>query len=277
MNKPSFQEDHASQVPALQLLQNLGFTYLRPAEVFYERKGRLANVLLETILAAQLRKRAFTHRGTERSFSEGNIQSAILALKDLPFDGLVRTSEKIYDLLVLGKAMQETIEVEPGVTDTKSFTLNYIDWRNPANNVFHVVEEFEVERSGSKATCRPDIVLFVNGIPLCVIECKRSDMKDPLTQAMSQHIRNQSDDHIPKLFVFSQLLLAVAANDAAYATTGTAAAFWAKWRELDDVTKEIQALVNRPLSRAQKDRLFAERYSATSAIISTIWMRKAAP
>ncbi|MDD5140547.1 MAG: HsdR family type I site-specific deoxyribonuclease [Verrucomicrobiales bacterium] len=257
MNKPSFQEDHVSQVPALQLLQNLGFTYLRPQEVFLERKGKLGNVLLENILAEQLRKlNRINYRGKQYEFSEANIQSAILALKDVPFDGLVRTSEKIYDLLVLGKAMEQTVE-----DDTKSFTLNFIDWRNPANNVFHVVEEFEVEQTASKATRRPDVVLFVNGIPLCIIECKRSDMKDPLDQAISQHIRNQADDYIPKLFVFSQLLLGVAANDAAYATTGTAAAFWAKWRELEDVTKEIQALVNRPLSRAQKDRLFAERYA----------------
>ena len=46
MNTPSFQEDHVSQVPALQLLQNLGYTYLRPQEVFLERKGKLGNVLL---------------------------------------------------------------------------------------------------------------------------------------------------------------------------------------------------------------------------------------
>ena len=275
MNTPSFQEDHISQVPALQLLQNLGFTYLRPQEVYLERKGKLGNVLLEGILAEQLRKRSFIHRGKQHSFSDANIQAAIQALKDIPFDGLVRTSEKIYDLLVLGKAMEQTIELEgrPGKTpgepagedarrstaDTKSFTLQYIDWRNPANNVFHVVEEFEVERTASKEKCRPDVVLFVNGIPLCVIECKQSG-KDRLEQAISQHIRNQADDYIPKLFVFSQLLVGVAANDAAYGTTATPAAFWAKWRELEDVTKEVQALVNRPLSRAQKDNLFADRF-----------------
>ncbi len=48
---PSFQEDHLSQVPALQLLQNLGFTYLRPQEVHLQRKGKLSSVLLEGILA----------------------------------------------------------------------------------------------------------------------------------------------------------------------------------------------------------------------------------
>ena len=260
MNTPSFQEDHVSQVPALQLLQNLGYTYLRPQEVFLERKGKLGNVLLEGILAEQLRRlNRINYRGKQYEFTEANIQAAIQALKDVPFDGLVRTSEQIYDLLVLGKAMEQTVE-----GDTKSFTLNFIDWRNPANNVFHVVEEFEVERTASKDKCRPDVVLFVNGIPLCIIECKQSG-KDMVEQAISQNIRNQGEDYIPKLFVFSQLLLAVAANDAAYGTTGTPAAFWARWRELEDgkdkdITKDVHALINRPLSRAQKDKLFADRF-----------------
>ncbi len=266
MNKPSFQEDHVSQVPALQLLQNLGYTYLRPQEAFLERKGKLGNVLLEGILAEQLRRlNRINYRGQEYPFSDANIQAAIQALKDIPFDGLVRTSEKIYDLLVLGKAMEQAVE-----GDTKSFTLQFIDWRNPTNNVFHIVEEFEVEQTASKQLRRPDVVLFVNGIPLGVMECKRSDMKEPLAQAISQHIRNQADDYIPKLFVFSQLLLAVAANDAAYGTTGTPAAFWAKWRELDggkpkDISKEVATLVNRPLTKAQKDKLFADRFGYVRA------------
>src|SRR5213075_1326623 len=108
---PSFQEDHISQVPALQLLQNLGYTYLRPQEVHLERKGKLSNVLLEGILAQQLRKlNRISSRGGQHEFTEGNIQAAIQALKDIPFDGLVRTSEKIYDLLSLGKSLEQTIE-----------------------------------------------------------------------------------------------------------------------------------------------------------------------
>src|SRR5438445_5290722 len=102
---PSFQEDHISQVPALQLLQNLGYVYLRPQEIHLERKGKLSNVLLEGILGQQLRKlNRINYRGRPHEFSDANIQAAIQALKDVPFDGLVRTSEKIYDLLALGKS-----------------------------------------------------------------------------------------------------------------------------------------------------------------------------
>src|ERR1039458_697896 len=88
MNTPSFQEEHVSQVPALQLLQNLGYTYLRPQEVFLERKGKLGNVLLEGVLAAQLRRlNRINYRGKQYEFTEANIQAAIQALKDVPFDG----------------------------------------------------------------------------------------------------------------------------------------------------------------------------------------------
>jgi type I restriction enzyme R subunit len=53
---PSFLEDHISQIPSLQLLQNLGWTYLTPAEAVALRSGKLSNVLLEEILVEQLRK-----------------------------------------------------------------------------------------------------------------------------------------------------------------------------------------------------------------------------
>ncbi len=267
MNTPSFQEDHISQVPALQLLQNLGYTYLRPQEAILQRKGRFANVLLEGILTEQLRRRRFKYRGAEHAFTEENIQAAILALKSIPFDGLVRTSEQVYDLLSLGKALEQTID-----GDTKSFTLQYIDWRTPANNVFHVSEEFEVERTGSKELCRPDIVLFVNGIPFSVIECKQpvAGGKDLLSEAISQNIRNQADDYIPGLFVFAQMVMGLAKNEAAYGTTGTAAKFWSKWRELEgsrekNLEAEVSAVVNRPLSRAQKEKLFADRFGYVRA------------
>jgi type I restriction enzyme R subunit len=256
-NTPSFLEDHISQIPALQLLQTMGYEYLRPQEVFLERKGKLSNILLEGVLEKQLRKfNRIRFKGKEYNFSDTNIKAAIQALKDVPFDGLVRTSEKIYDLLSLGKSFEQTIE-----GDTKSFTIQYIDWKTPTNNVFHVSEEFEIERIGSHQTCRPDIVLFVNGIPLVVIECKRPDIKDPLKEAISQQIRNQSNEHIPRLFTSAQILLAITKNEASYGTTGTSAKFWSRWREETDITAEVSRLINKPLNKEEKKKLFADRFS----------------
>lgn len=259
---PSFLEDHISQIPALQLLQNLGWQYLTPAEAVSLRGGKLGSVLLEAVLVEQLRKlNRIRFKGEEYEFSEANLQTAVQSLREVLYDGLVRTNEKIYDLLVLGKSLQQSIH-----GDTKSFPLQFIDW-NPetwlTNNVFHVTEEFIVERTASHETRRPDIVLFVNGIPLAVIECKRPDTKAPIAEAISQHLRNQRDDEIPRLFVYTQLLLAVSKNEARYATTGTAAKFWANWRE--EVDAALAPVVNRPLTAEQKDRLFGERYQYVRA------------
>jgi type I restriction enzyme R subunit len=256
---PSFLEDHISQIPALQLLQNLGWQYLTPAETVSLRNGRLSSVILDGILFPQLRQlNTIRFKGGQYEFSEANLQTAVEAIKDVLFDGLVRTNEKIYDLLVLGKSLSQTID-----GDTKSFPLAYIDW-NPhsflTNNVFHVTEEFEVERTGSHAKRYPDLVLFVNGIPLVVIECKRPDNPGSIEEAVSQHLRNQRDDEIPKLFVYSQLLLAISKNKAKYGTTGTASKFWSVWKE--EVDAALAPIVNTPLNETQKDRLFAGRYAS---------------
>lgn len=252
---PLFLEDHISQVPTLQLLQNLGWTYLSAEETLELRGGRVSRVVLTGILAPKLRElNRIRFKGEEWPFSEGNIASAIQALEDIPIDGLVRTSERVYDLLRLGKSLQQTIS-----GDTRSFPLGYIDWAQPERNAFHVTEEFEVERTGSTETCRPDLVLFINGIPIAVIECKRPDLDDPMVQAISQQIRNQKSEYIPRLFLYPQLLLVVSKNEARYGTTGTPEPFWSVWREdLDEAA--LQEAVNRPLSPEKKDRLFANRF-----------------
>jgi type I restriction enzyme R subunit len=247
MNSFDTTEKHLSQIPALQLLIGLGFEFLTPAEALRERQDRTSNVLLENILRNQLKEiNRIRYKGSEYLFSEENVQSAIQKLKNIKYDGLLKTNEAIYDLITLGTAMEQTIE-----GDSKSFNMNYIDWRNPGRNKFHVTVEYSVERSRSTETARPDIVLFVNGIPFCVIECKAPQVE--IEQAVSQSIRNQNDDYIPKLFIYSQMVLALNKNSAMYATTGTAAKFWGVWKEpqMDNGEREFEklaAVVNQPLA-----------------------------
>ena len=244
-----FDEKYLSQIPALQVLVNLGYQYLTPAEALAARGGKAGNVLLEEILREQLKKlNRIQHKGGSYLFSEENLQSAIQRLKNLKYDGLLKTNEAVYDLLTLGVALEQSIE-----GDQKSFTLNYVDWRNPANNVYHVAAEFAVERTRSVETCRPDVVLFVNGIPFAVIECKSPKVE--VVQAISQTIRNQRDEYIPRLFTYVQTVMAVNKNEARYATTGTPAKFWSKWKE-DVADAELAPLLERPLPESVKASLF---------------------
>ncbi len=254
---PNFLESHVSQIPAIQLLQQLGYSYLSPEEVAVERRGKLGGVLMEQILATQLRRinRVVT-KGREIPFTEEAIAQAIEKLRSVPFDGLCRTSESIFDLITLGVSIDQEVDGE-----TKGRTLRFIDWEHPHNNSFHVTAEFRVERMGSHERRRPDIVCFVNGIPFIVIECKRRDEKDSLEAAIKQHLRNQEDAEIPHLYTYAPVLLALNKDDGRYATTGTPQKFWAAWRELYYSDSDVHTAIGTLPRREEHEKLFAGEFA----------------
>lgn len=227
MDKDAYLEINASQRPALALFEAMGYTYISPADCDKQRGSRY-HVLLRDILRGQLRRlNRYVYAGAENEFSAANIERAMEDLDEPLTDGLVRTSEKIYDALLLGKSYPETV----GDGKMLSFNLRYIDWDNPQNNVFHVTEEFAVDSRDRQHNARPDIVLFINGIPFAVIECKAPHI--PVDEAVGQMIRNQQAAYIPQLFKFAQFVAATNKNAVKYATVGTPKKFWSVWKEQD--------------------------------------------
>lgn len=215
MDKDAYLEINASQRPALALFEVMGYTYISPADCDKQRGSRY-HVLLRDILRGQLRRlNRYAYAGAENEFSAANIERAMEDLDEPLTDGLVRTSEKIYDALLLGKSYPETV----GDGKMLSFNLRYIDWDNPQNNMFHVTEEFAVDSRDRQHNARPDIVLFINGIPFAIIECKAPHI--PVDEAVGQMIRNQQAAYIPQLFKFAQLVVATNKNAVKYATAGT--------------------------------------------------------
>lgn len=227
MDKDAYLEINASQRPALALFEAMGYTYISPADCDRQRGSRY-HVLLRDILRGQLRRlNRYAYAGAENEFSAANIERAMEDLDEPLTDGLVRTSEKIYDALLLGKSYPETV----GEGKMLSFNLRYIDWETPQNNMFHVTEEFAVDSRDRQHNARPDIVLFINGIPFAVIECKAPHI--PVDEAVGQMIRNQQAAYIPQLFKFAQLVVATNKNAVKYATVGTPKKFWSVWKEQD--------------------------------------------
>lgn len=264
MNTPSFIEDYISQIPALQMLMKLGYRYLTPDEALEARANRSSNVILEAILKKQLKEiNKIEYKGKEFPFSEANINTAILALRDLPLqDGFMAASQAFFDLVTLGKSLEQNV-----LGDKKSFSFQYIDWEHPENNVYHVTEEYSVLRSERTDTYRPDVILFINGIPMVVIECKSPKIKHPIDQAIEQHLRNQQEDGIRSLYYYSNLIIGLAVNEARYATTATSKEFWSVWKEQfqykekdQDYLKSLQRLKNAPLPNNDRTVLFKERF-----------------
>ena len=223
---PVANEMTTSQRPAIKVLQKLGYKYISEEENKNLRNNILTDVIFKDILAKKLNEiNSYEYKGEKYKFSASTIGQAIKDLNEDLVTGLISTNEKIYDLLTLGKSYQENM-----VDGTKrSFDIKYIDFEHPENNDFYVTEEFSVLRMNGKDYARPDIVLFVNGIPLAVIECK--DASVPIIQAISQNIRNQKPDYIPQLFKFIQIVMAANKNETKYATCGTPDKFWSTWNE----------------------------------------------
>lgn len=264
MAVPSFKEDHISQLPALKLLMNMGWKYLSPEQTLEARGGRTSNVLLETILKEQLHSiNSIEYKGKEFTFSEVNVNNAILSLRDLPVqDGFIASNKAFYELTTLGRSFEQSV-----LGDKKSFSFQYIDWKHPEKNSYHVSEEFSVLRSGSSEHYRPDIVLFINGIPMVIIECKSPKIKDPIDKSIEQHLRNQQEEGIRSLYQYSNLVFGLATHDAKYATTATEKEFWSFWKELFKTKAEetewldkLQTLKNQPLPNNERTTLFQERY-----------------
>ncbi|MDR0313325.1 MAG: HsdR family type I site-specific deoxyribonuclease [Treponema sp.] len=225
MTHTIFNERPESQDRAIKLLEKLGYTYVSRSDAEAKRGSR-RRVLFEDELQNFLSKRQFTFGSKNFFFSSGSVGKAIRAL-DIPItSGLSNCNKDIYDLLCGGKSLEETLPDG----SLQSFDISYIDFENPENNIFQVTDEFDVERTNGKYV-RPDIVVMINGIPLAVIECKRSGVD--VWQGVRQHIRNWGNDYIPHLFKFSQMVIAVNPYKLMYGTVGTPESQFVSWREDD--------------------------------------------
>ena len=257
---PSYLEKVQSQLPALHLLMQMGWQYLTPEETNDLRGGRMGATILDSILADHIRAHCrYEFKGASRPFTENAVQSAVQRLKDFRATGASHQLEEAYDLLCLGVSVPQTVE-----GDTKSFNVDFIDWRNPDNNFYHCTAEFKVERLGLQTHYIPDIVLFVNGIPLVVMECKRSAYtgvkKRPIDLAIDQLAGYQAPDGIPQLFLYSQLLLALARDKAMYGTTVRPTPFGRSWRE-EGLTQEVEALLAKPPDHTELNKLLSQPFS----------------
>lgn len=245
-------EAGGAQLQALHTLSALGWHYLSRAEVERLRDNRRSEVLLQEVLRKQLgRINRIRYDGRNHPFSEENLHTAIQRLREQPYQGLLRNNEVATDLLQLGTALPQRID-----NLQREWTLRYIDWEDWQANAFHMTAEFPVETVPGQVV-RPDIVLFVNGIPFVVIEVKSS--REDVQQAISQQLRNQKqEDGAPGLFQTVQLLIAAQPSAPRYATVGTPAKLWAEWKELEIGDEDVKASVNRPLDAIEEAEILKD-------------------
>lgn len=175
------------------------------------------------------RKLLFDYLMSTKKWSGDEAKRAIAILEKEAYctpQNMQEKNEKVYSLLRYG------VNVSPDV-GAKKITVNLIDWEHPDKNQFYIAEEVTINSSTPDSfTKRPDLVIYVNGIALAVIELKRS--KVSVHDGIRQTIGNQQENFIRPFFSTVQLLFA--GNDSQglyYGVIDTPEKFWLRWKESD--------------------------------------------
>ncbi len=230
------QKERATQNRIVQLFkEQLQYEYLG----YWEERDNNSN-----IEEAELRK------FLQNKYSDELITKAIFALKKEANintnDDLYTANKEVYSMLRYGTSKKIDAKKRPEHVD-------FIDWKNPHNNHFAIAEEVTLKRGGKER--RPDIVLYINGIAIGVLELKKASVS--ATEGIRQNISNQSKYFNPSFFTTVQLVLA--GNDSSglyYGTTKTEEKYFLKWKEDNDVYNPDEILLDKHIIQfCNKERL----------------------
>lgn len=225
LKKVNFDEARQSQLPFVEMLINMGYIYISVDEALRQRGGDNSNFILRDVAARKLMEiNEYEIDGERFKFSEKDVRDAIDELENIQYEGLIDTSQKIYNM-IMPTSGGKTITINHG-GKKMSQNFRYIDFEHPERNDFHVTVEFE---ASGKLKIRPDVVCFVNGIPFVINENKKSSIQ--LKEAINQMIRNQGPEYCPRLFTYAQLLVGTNGKEIKYGTTDTQNKFYAVWKE----------------------------------------------
>ena len=218
--------ERSGQNRIVQLFQTqLGYTYLGNWE---EREGN-ANI-----------EEAEVHKYLHGKYSDELVKKAIIALKKEANinsnEDLYIANKEVYSMLRYGTAKKvEAI--------SKPETVHFIDWANPENNHFAIAEEITIKNAKER---RPDIVLYINGIAIGVLELKRASVS--ASEGIRQNLSNQL--HLFNKPFFTTIQLVLAGNDSNglyYGTTQTEEKFFLKWKEDNDIYDPDELLLDKQI------------------------------
>lgn len=177
------------------------------------------------------------------------LNQAVNALTKLGPSKLLEANQVATELLLKGTAVDGVEGWEKG----RARTVHFIDWDNPANNEFRVINQFRVDEPAGQAKkfMTPDLVLFCNGIPLVVVECKAPTVSEPMEEAIDQLQRyanqrswSQGNEGNERLFHTNQFVVATHFDEARVGTFSSQAAHFLEWKDtnptpMDDVAAQL--------------------------------------
>ncbi len=224
------------ELPFIQQLVELGWDY-KPGHISApEFTGR--HTFREVVIEKYLRQ-ALPKINDQSWLDEARIQQMVDTLKRIFISAspsLLQTNQNATELLLGGTVVQGSAELHKG----KAERVHYIDFTHPERNHFLVINQFRVDLAGARYIV-PDIVLFVNGIPLVVVECKSPALTNPVEEGIMQLLRYarphlttgdyEPSEATPELFYFNQLLISTCFFQARSAALGASYEHFQEWKD----------------------------------------------
>ena len=205
-------------------------------------RGSFRDVLLLKDLKAALRRINLDANGNPW-LDDDRLTQAANALQRLGTAKLLEANQKATELILKGTQ----VEGVDGWNQGRQQTVQFIDWEHPENNTFCAITQFQVACPAGQVDkhIRPDIVLFVNGIPLVVVECKSPYLATPLESAVDQLQRYANrrrglgivdvDEGNEQLFHYSQFVIGTCGEEARVGTFSAEAVHFLEWKDTSPV------------------------------------------
>ena len=222
-NIPKWNEWENSEKPALCLLAELGYKYIKPADL------RESSITQErTSLREALLKKRLTSKIKEFNpwINEYNIKQ-VFRMLTIPKLSEIEFNQDIWSYLTKPHTFTVEQDIEDG-RGRRHQPVNLIDWDDIEKNEFIVSNQYKV--NSSKGNIIPDIVVFVNGIPLVVIECKSPILRgEHIIPGIRQ--LHMYQEKAPKLFYYNQILIATAGLTSYCGVVGNSYSHFKQWKE----------------------------------------------
>ena len=213
------------ELPAINWLIKLGYTHLPGSQVQVEHR-HLAPVLDDVLQARLLILNPWL------ATAPGGISAALIELRKRVNDELLPANKAFWEQVV----HRSDIQVKD--VEGKPRSVRFFDASDASNNDFHVVDQY-VGRNADGDVFRPDLLLFVNGLPLAIIECKASHHR--LDEALGQLDGYQST--FPTQFVFNQVCVGLNRREGLYGAILTRPAYYARYRLQAQEISDVAALL----------------------------------
>jgi len=239
MNK--LNEQNLTEQPVIDWFKELGYEYkfgpdISTGGVLVERDFK--DVILEKRLKSALKR-------LNSDLPEKAIDEAIYKLKKIEYPNLEITNKEVYEMLRNGIK----VDVEDENKSLRGKFVKVIDFEDPLNNEFLVVNQFTVQGIDLPAEAsaqagrvrRPDVVVFINGVPIAIFELKNPTIEEATIQTAYQQLQDYKRD-IPAIFKYNQILVISDLIEAKYGTISASWEWFKKWRGIEDPDEKLKGV-----------------------------------